>query len=52
MINTGSETLTGTRLKKLTNKLKQTFMFTYGDGLYNVNLKKLLKFHKKSKKNE
>mgnify|MGYP000315372111 FL=1 len=50
VINTGSETLTGTRLKKLTAKLKQTFMLTYGDGLSNVNLKKLLKFHKKSKK--
>ena len=25
-------------------------MMTYGDGLSNVNLKKLLKFHKKNKK--
>ena len=25
-------------------------MLTYGDGLSNVNLRKLLKFHKKSKK--
>ena len=50
VINTGVETLTGTRLKKLENKLKGTFMLTYGDGLSNVNLKKLLYFHKKSKK--
>jgi len=50
VINTGVETLTGLRLKKLENKLKQTFMLTYGDGLSNINLKKLLNFHKKSKK--
>ena len=50
VINTGRESLTGTRLVKLTNKLKETFMLTYGDGLSNVNLKKLLRFHKKNKK--
>ncbi len=50
VINTGIETLTGTRLKKLSKKLKKTFMLTYGDGLTNLNLKKLLKFHKKQKK--
>ncbi|MDC0240410.1 sugar phosphate nucleotidyltransferase [Candidatus Pelagibacter sp.] len=49
-INTGLETLTGTRLIKLANELKDTFMLTYGDGLSNVDLKKLLEFHKKSKK--
>ena len=50
VINTGVETLTGTRLKKLSNVLKETFMLTYGDGLSNVDLNKLLKFHKKNKK--
>ena len=50
VINTGVETLTGLRLKKLTKELKETFMLTYGDGLSNINLKKLLNFHKKSKK--
>ena len=50
MINTGIETLTGSRLKRLSNKLKETFMLTYGDGLSNINLKKLLNFHKKKKK--
>jgi glucose-1-phosphate cytidylyltransferase len=50
VINTGVETLTGSRLKKLANELKETFMLTYGDGLSNINLKKLLNFHKKSKK--
>ncbi|MDA8791565.1 sugar phosphate nucleotidyltransferase [Candidatus Pelagibacter bacterium] len=50
VVNTGIETLTGTRLKKLSKKLKKTFMLTYGDGLTNLNLKKLLRFHKKKKK--
>jgi len=50
VINTGVETLTGSRLKKLANELKETFMLTYGDGLSNINLKKLLNFHNKSKK--
>lgn len=50
IINTGVETLTGLRLKKLKNELTQTFMLTYGDGLSDINLKKLLNFHKKSKK--
>jgi len=49
VINTGVETLTGTRLKKLANELKNTFMLTYGDGLSNVNLTELLSFHKKKK---
>ncbi len=50
VINTGVETLTGSRLKKLASLLKQRFMLTYGDGLSNVNLKKLLNFHLKNKK--
>lgn len=50
VINTGLETLTGSRLLKLKNELKDTFLLTYGDGLSNINLKKLIKFHKKNKK--
>ena len=50
VINTGLESLTGKRLVKLEKELKNTFMLTYGDGLSNVNLDKLLKFHKKNKK--
>ena len=48
LIQTGRTTMTGGRLKKHIGK--ETFMMTYGDGLSNVNLKKLLKFHKKNKK--
>ena len=50
VVNTGLETLTGLRLKKLSGMLKETFMLTYGDGLSNVNLKNLLEFHKQKKK--
>ena len=42
--------MTGGRLKKLKKFLKEPFMLTYGDGLSNINLNKLIKFHKKNKK--
>ena len=44
--------MTGGRLKRLKNFIPKndTFMFTYGDGISNVNLKKLELFHKKNKK--
>ena len=51
LIETGRSTMTGGRLKRLKKHIgNETFMMTYGDGLSNVNLKKLLRFHKKSKK--
>ena len=47
LIETGKNTMTGGRLKRIKKYIgKETFMMTYGDGLSNVNLKKLLKFHK------
>ena len=50
LIETGKNTMTGGRLKRLKKYIgKETFMMTYGDGLSNVNLKQLLKFHKKNK---
>ena len=52
VVDTGIKTLTGGRLKRLKKYLNkdETFMFTYGDGVSNVNLKNLLKFHLKRKK--
>ncbi len=51
LIETGQKTMTGGRLKRLKKYLdKETFLLTYGDGVSNVNLKKLVKFHKKNKK--
>ena len=51
LIDTGKNTMTGGRLKRLKKYIgNERFMMTYGDGLSNVNLKKLLRLHKKSKK--
>ena len=51
LVDTGKNTMTGGRLKRLAKYLKgESFFLTYGDGLSNVNIIKLLKFHKKNKK--
>ena len=51
IINTGKKTMTGGRLKRLEPYLKkEKFLMTYGDGLSNINLKKLVNFHNKNKK--
>ena len=50
LIDTGLNTMTGGRLKRLKKYIKNDrFFLTYGDGLSNVDIKKLLKFHKKNK---
>ncbi len=47
LINTGQNTMTGGRLHRLRDKLKDaTFMLTYGDGVSNVDINKLYQFHK------
>ena len=51
IIFTGLDTMTGGRVLRLKKYLKkETFFMTYGDGVSNVDLKKLLAFHKKNKK--
>ena len=51
IVDTGINSLTGRRLKKIRHLISEdNFMLTYGDGLSNINLKKLIKFHKKHKK--
>ena len=51
LIDTGKKTMTGGRLKRLKKYLgKDNFLMTYGDGVSNVNLKKLVNFHKRNKK--
>ena len=52
LLETGKRTMTGGRLKKMIPFLKndEKFMFTYGDGIANVDLKKLKKFHLKHNK--
>ena len=47
-VDTGVETLTGERLMKVRKYIdSDTFMVTYGDGVGDVDVKKLLKFHEK-----
>ena len=52
LIDTGLDTMTGGRIKRISKYLENDddFFLTYGDGLANVNINKLLKFHKKHKK--
>ena len=48
LVDTGLQTQTGGRLKRLKNWLdkNETFMFTYGDGVADIDIEALLKFHK------
>jgi glucose-1-phosphate cytidylyltransferase len=48
LIDTGLNTMTGGRLLRLKESLKneETFMLTYGDGVSDIDLTKLLQFHK------
>ena len=42
--------MTGGRLKRMSKYLgNKTFLMTYGDGLSDVNIKKLIQFHRKKK---
>ena len=52
IVDTGKTSLTGGRLKRVKKYIENEifFLFTYGDGLSDVNLKKLIKFHLQNKK--
>lgn len=46
MLDTGLNTLTGGRIKRAQDHIgNETFLLTYGDGVSNIDLKKLIKFH-------
>ena len=49
VINTGKNSNTGKRLRRVKKYISSTFCLTYGDGLSNVNIDKLINFHKKNK---
>ncbi len=48
LVDTGEETMTGGRLKRVSQYIKdeEAFCFTYGDGVSDINVKNLLAFHK------
>ena len=51
LINTGLDSMTGGRVKKMKQFIgNETFLLTYGDGLSNIDLNKLIEFHKSHKK--
>jgi len=48
LVDTGEQTLTGGRLKRIRDYVKdeEEFCFTYGDGVSDVNITKLIEFHR------
>jgi glucose-1-phosphate cytidylyltransferase len=47
LLDTGLHTMTGGRIKKAQNFIgSEPFMMTYGDGVSDINIKELIKFHK------
>ena len=49
LIDTGLDTMTGGRIKRIQEHIDDTFCVTYGDGLSNVNINNLISFHKEKK---
>jgi len=48
LVDTGKDTLTGGRLARVKEYIgDETFCFTYGDGLADINIQNLISFHKK-----
>ncbi len=52
LVDTGDHTMTGGRLKRVAQYVKDedAFCFTYGDGVANVNISQLIAFHKQHDK--
>jgi glucose-1-phosphate cytidylyltransferase len=48
LVDTGEQTMTGGRLKRVADYLKdeEAFCFTYGDGVANIDVSALIKFHR------
>lgn len=47
LVDTGEHTMTGGRLKRVEQYIKdETFCFTYGDGVSDINIADLISFHK------
>ena len=46
LVDTGENTMTGGRIKRIKDYIDGDFCLTYGDGVSDINIKKLLEFHK------
>lgn len=53
LVDTGENTMTGGRLKRVAGYVKneEAFLFTYGDGVSDIDIGELVKFHKRHKLN-
>jgi glucose-1-phosphate cytidylyltransferase len=49
LVDTGLNTMTGGRIKRIQNHIDGTFCVTYGDGVSDVNINDLILFHKEKK---
>ena len=49
LVDTGEDTMTGGRLKRIQDHIDDTFCVTYGDGLGDVDITSLVSFHKEKK---
>jgi glucose-1-phosphate cytidylyltransferase len=51
LVDTGDKSMTGGRLKRVKNYVKddEAFCFTYGDGVGDINITELIEFHKQQK---
>ena len=49
LVDTGLDTMTGGRLKRIQNHIDDTFCVTYGDGLCNIDINNLISFHREKK---
>lgn len=50
IVDTGIDSMTAERLKKISHLINADFILTYGDGLANVNINSLIDHHKKNNK--
>ena len=49
LVDTGIDTMTGGRIKRIQNHIDDTFCLTYGDGLSDVDINSLISFHEEKK---
>ena len=50
LVETGVNTMTGGRIKRIQKYIDGTFLLTYGDGVGDININELVSFHKKHNK--
>ena len=49
LVDTGEKTMTGGRIKRIQKYINDSFCLTYGDGVSDVNISSVIKFHKQNK---